>query len=99
MWNAERPRYLDIIFSDRIHPAMRGAGMDCRDFFPVFHLDKDCVGTWLRVAGISSTLRQSPVWMSFQLVLSKAAAMLCTFCTMSPLSFVKEERSGCPLGC
>ena len=31
--NLEHPRYLDILFSDRIYPAMRGAGMDCQDVF------------------------------------------------------------------
>ena len=48
--------------------------------------------------GISSTLRQSPVWMSFQLVLSKAAAMLCTFCTMSPPVLCKGGEVWLPFG-
>ena len=46
LWNAERPRYPSILFSDRIYGI---AGM----FFLFFHLDKDCVGNWLQVASTS----------------------------------------------
>ena len=50
LWNSEHPRYLDILlFRQDLPRLMRGAGMDCQDAFPVFHLDKDRVGNWLRV--------------------------------------------------
>jgi hypothetical protein len=77
MWNAERPRYFDILL-------FRQDLRDCRDVFPVFLFGQG--SCWklvagyglreLRVAsarliifpslqGISSTFLQSPVWIFF----------------------------------
>ena len=49
LWNAERPRYLDILL-------FRQDLRDCHEVFPVFHLDKDRVGNWLQVTAFVGLL-------------------------------------------
>jgi hypothetical protein len=53
---------LAFFFSDRIYPAMRGAGMDCQDVFLVFHFDRDRVGNWLRVTAFAGLLGLWVLW-------------------------------------